>query len=70
MSIHIINGVKIHTSHVQPPIPIRDFDWSAVTDDYDADCDQDGFFSSHPIGEGPTEQAAINDLLEKLEDQT
>lgn len=70
MSIHNINGVKIHTSHVQPPIPIRDFDWSAVTDDYDADCDQDGFFSSHPVGEGPTEQAAINDLLEKLEDQT
>jgi hypothetical protein len=70
MATHIINGVKIHTDHVQPPIPIRDFDWSAVTDDYDCDCDQDGFFSTHPVGTGRTEQAAIDDLLEQLEEST
>lgn len=67
MTTHIINGVKIHTKHVQPPIPVRDFDWSAVTDDYDADCDQEGFFTSHPMGSGATEQAAIDDLIEQLE---
>ena len=68
MATHIVNGIKIHTDHVQPPIPIRDMDWSAVTDDYDCDCDQDGFFSSDPVGYGRTEQDAINDLLEQLED--
>jgi hypothetical protein len=62
--------VKIHTTHEQPPIPIRDFDWSAVTDDYDCDCDQDGFFSNHPVGAGRTEEAAIKDLLEQLEERT
>jgi hypothetical protein len=68
MSTHIINGVKIHTNHDYPPIPVRDMDWSAVTDDYDCDCDQDGYFSTHPVGRGATEQAAIADLLDQLED--
>ncbi|RYG88586.1 MAG: hypothetical protein EON59_04055 [Alphaproteobacteria bacterium] len=27
-----------------PPIPCRDFDWSATSPDYDADCDGDGFY--------------------------
>lgn len=26
------------------PIPTRDLDWIATSPDYDADCDQDGFF--------------------------
>jgi hypothetical protein len=26
------------------PIPVRDFDWIATSPDFDADCDQDGFF--------------------------
>lgn len=68
MTMYIINGMKIHTSYDRPPIPVRDMDWSAVTNDYDADCDQDGFHSSHPVGYGATEQVAIDDLLEKLED--
>ena len=67
MSSYVINGVKIHTSNVCPPIPIRQFDWSAITDDYDCDCDEDGYFSSHPVGHGATEQEAIDDLLEQLE---
>jgi hypothetical protein len=49
--------MKIRTSHVYPPIPIRDFDWAAVTDDYEP---------GHPIGRGPTEQAAIDDLNAQL----
>ena len=31
-------------SAVYPPIPTRSHDWSATSPDYDADCDQDGFF--------------------------
>lgn len=68
MATHIINGVKIHTENVCPPIPVRDMDWSAITDDYDADCDQDGFYSNHPVGYGRTEQEAISNLIEQLED--
>lgn len=55
MSMHSINGIKIRTEHVYPPIPLRTMDWSAVTDDYDV---------GHPIGWGRTEQDAINDLME------
>lgn len=66
MATHIINGVKIHTHHVYPPIPVRDMDWSAVTDDYDGAEDSS---TRHQIGRGATEQEAINDLLEQLEDR-
>lgn len=73
MALHIIsvagNPVKIHTSFDHPPIPVRNCDWSAVTDNYDADCDQDGFFSAHPVGRGATEAGAIADLKEQLEDR-
>lgn len=37
-------------------------------DTYDCDCDQDGFFSTCPVGHGATEQEAIADLLEQLEE--
>jgi len=45
------------TSHEYPPIPVRQFDWSAVTKDYEP-----GAF----IGRGATEQEAIADLDRKL----
>jgi hypothetical protein len=55
--------VKIITNFDYPPIPIRQFDWSAVTDNYD------GAEDSHcPIGHGRTEAEAIADLLEQLEE--
>lgn len=61
--------MKIQTSFDYPPIPVRSFDWSAIdADTYDCDCDQDGFFSLSPIGHGATEQEAIQDLLDQLED--
>ena len=64
MAQHQINGVIIHTNFDYPPIPVRDFDWSAVDDNYD------GAEDSHcPIGRGRTEQDAINDLLEQLTDE-
>lgn len=55
----ILAKIKIRTENVYPPIPIRDFDWSAVDDNtYDGE--------GCPIGWGGTEQAAINDLIEQL----
>jgi hypothetical protein len=35
---------------------------------YDVDCDQDGYFTRSSVGHGKTEQEAIADLLEQLED--
>jgi hypothetical protein len=66
MNLHLPTPI-IHTSFVFPPIPCRDFDWSAVTDDYDCDCDENGYYSTHPQGHGATELEAINDLLEQIE---
>lgn len=61
--------MKIETIHVQPPVPSRNMDWCAIdADTYDADCDQDGFHSSSPIGWGATEQEAIDDLKLQLEE--
>lgn len=49
--------MKIKTEYVYPPIPLRAFDWCAYDDNtYDG--------PGSPIGWGPTEEAAIADLLE------
>ena len=51
--------MKIRTEYVFPPIPVRSFDWSAVDDDtYEPGC---------PIGWGPTEAFAIEDLMDQIE---
>lgn len=39
------------------------------TDTYDCDCDQDGFFSTSPVGYGRTAELAIADLLEHIEER-
>jgi hypothetical protein len=62
MTLHIINDIKVHTSSCILA------DWSAVDDNYDVDCDGDGYFSSCPVGRGRTEQQAIDDLLEQIEE--
>jgi hypothetical protein len=63
MAIHKINGITVRTNNELPPIPIRQFDWSAIDDDT-----YDGTDDSHcPIGRGATEQEAIDDLLEQKE---
>lgn len=55
--------MKIRTEFVYPPIPIRDYDWSAVDDQtYDGD-------PSQPIGRGRTEWAAIDDLMEQMDER-
>lgn len=54
--------MKIRTECVYPPIPNRNFDWSAVDDDtYDG--------PGSLIGWGPTEEAAVADLMEQIEEQ-
>ena len=49
---------KIITEHVFPPIPERSYDWSAV---------REGYEPGALIGTGPTEKAAIDDLVEQEE---
>lgn len=55
----MINTSKIITTYVYPPIPLRNYDWSAVRDDYD---------EGSCIGWGATEDEAIADLLEMEQD--
>lgn len=53
--------MKIVTRYDPKPIPIRTADWLAVDDDtYDG--------PGSPIGCGATEQEAIDDLKDQLED--
>ena len=54
---------KIVTTHVNPPVPSREFDWSAYRDG-----DEPNDAGSMRIGRGPTEADAITDLL-ILEDE-
>ena len=56
---YTVDGRVIFTNYVFPSIPLRRFDWSAVTGDYEA---------GDPVGWGTTEQAAIADLLAELEE--
>lgn len=52
-------AVSIITEFWAKSIPIRQFDWTAVDDNYEPGC---------PIGYGRTEQEAIDDLLEQLDE--
>lgn len=47
--------MKIETSFDYPPVPDRNYDWSA----WDSDTYEEG----EPLGHGRTKQAAIDDLL-------
>lgn len=49
---------KIKTSHVYPPIPVRQFDWCAYWD---------GTEESGQYGYGRTEAEAIADLITNYE---
>ncbi len=61
---------KIITSFDPKPIPMRQFDWSAVRDGYDGgDAWCGGDVHGDPIGYGRTEEAAIADLLEQEDTQ-
>jgi len=53
--------MKLRTTHEYPPIPDRRWDWSAV--------DDDTYEAGAPIGQGPTEVAAIADLFDQANSQ-
>jgi hypothetical protein len=55
----MIMKVVIHTDCWAKPIPVRNFDWSAVTDNYEP---------GDPIGYGKSKQEAIDDLKEQLDE--
>ncbi len=52
--------LKIKTDYWAKPIPLRQFDWEAVTDNYEP---------GDPVGYGKTKNEAIADLLELLADR-
>lgn len=55
--------MKIKTYYDPPPIPLRNFDWTAIDDEtYGGD-------PGNPIGRGATEKEAIADLLEQMEER-
>jgi hypothetical protein len=51
---------RIITTFDPPPIPVRNCDWAATLDSYDA---------GDPIGFGRTREEAVADLEEQLADQ-
>jgi hypothetical protein len=62
--------MKIKTHFDYPPIPTRNFDWSAIDEDtFDADYDYESgrFVTTCPIGRGATEAEAIKDLMDQIE---
>jgi hypothetical protein len=52
---------RIIAKYDPPPIPDRRFDWYAVTDEYDG--------PGSPIGHGRTEEEAVADLRQQLDDE-
>jgi hypothetical protein len=66
--------MTIQTSYWPKPIPSRNFDWSAIdADTYDASYEGEDENGSHwkasPQGFGATEQEAIEDLLEQIQEE-
>lgn len=51
-------SMRIRTEYDPKPIPMRQFDWTAVDDNYEPGC---------PIGYGRTEAEAVADLKEQYE---
>ena len=49
--------VKIETHYDRKPIPSRECDWSATTDNYDVDWDGECWVANEPVGYGATELA-------------
>jgi hypothetical protein len=59
----------LSTECICPPIPSRNYDWQAVDADIEPDYNEElGYYTTcAPVGHGPTETDAINDLLEGME---
>lgn len=60
----VLDGVerrqRILTAHINPPIPVRQFDWAAWLD---------GDEEAGPTGTGATEADAIRDLQQQIEEK-
>ena len=54
---------KVMLNHVYPPIPTRQFDWCATFENDEPDDD-----GNMLAGYGRTQADALNDLLERAED--
>lgn len=61
MTTYKISGLTLHTSYEMTPIPMRQFDWSCVDDNYDGAPDA----GIQLAGKGATEIEAIHDYLEQ-----
>ena len=57
--------MKIAFEHVFPPIPCRDYDWSALDDDTYCGCEE----CHYPVGYGRTRLAALLDLWDQMVDR-
>lgn len=58
--------MKIVTVNVQPPVPVRDYDWCA----YDSSAYDGAEDAGHQVvGWGPTEEAAVNDFNTQWQDE-
>lgn len=55
----------VKTEHVYPPIPIRTFDWMAYDDSRYCGCGE----CHNIVGHGTTEQEALADFWQQLEEQ-
>ena len=56
----IIDGLRIRTEFVHPPIPLRQYDWAAWID---------GEEERHIVGRGMTESEAVSELLTTLDER-
>ena len=62
--------IDLSVAHWFPPIPTRNYDFSAIdANTYDADWDGEKYVSDCPQGFGPTEADAVNDLIDQLEEE-
>ena len=64
MAEHFYRGHKIITDFVFPPIPTRNCDWSAVTDNYDGAPDA----GPQLTGSGATEDEALAEIKEAIDE--
>lgn len=56
----LLPEVKIETYYIVKPLPVRDFDWSAIDiNSYDGQ-------ANDPVGYGKTKEEAISDLVDQL----
>ena len=57
-SDHLPPPHEIVTAKIDPPVPTNAYDWEATFKDYD---------EGDPIGRGPTEIDAVEDLIEQCD---